>query len=79
MAKPDWAIFQLTLDRLSCAPQRAVMVGDSWMADIVPAAALGLRTIWLNRYGMTCPASEVTTEIAAFEPLEAILRLVLQA
>jgi len=78
MAKPDPAIFQLTLDRLSCAPQHAVMVGDSWTADIVPAATLGLRTIWLNRYGMTCPAREVTTEITAFEPLEATLRLLLQ-
>lgn len=78
MAKPDLAIFQLTLNRLKCAPQQAVMVGDSWTVDIVPAAALGLRTVWLNRYALACPAPEVTTEICAFEPLEATLRLVLQ-
>jgi putative hydrolase of the HAD superfamily len=78
VAKPDPAIFQLTLNHLKCAPQQAMMVGDSWTVDIIPAAALGLRTVWLTRYGMACPAPEMAAEICAFEPLEATFRLLLQ-
>lgn len=78
LAKPDPAIFQLALERLHCAPQHAVMVGDSWTADIVPAATLELHTIWLNRYAKPCPDPALTTEISAFEPLDSTLRRVLQ-
>ncbi len=77
VTKPDPAIFQLALERLHCTPAQTVMVGDSWTADIVPAATLGLRTIWLNRYAQPCPDPALTTEISAFEPLDSMLRLIL--
>ena len=47
-AKPDPAIFALALDRLGCAAGEAVMVGDSWPADIAGARASGIRAIWFN-------------------------------
>jgi HAD superfamily hydrolase (TIGR01549 family) len=47
--KPDPGIFWHALAQLDCKPGEAVMVGDSLRHDIAGAAALGIRTIWLNR------------------------------
>ena len=47
VSKPDPKIFNLALERLGCRPANAVMVGDSWAADIVGAQAAGIRAIWL--------------------------------
>ena len=43
ISKPDPAIFQLALDRLGVPADEAVMVGDSWAADIVGARRAGIR------------------------------------
>jgi FMN phosphatase YigB (HAD superfamily) len=48
LAKPDPALFRLALERLSAEPEEAAMVGDSLGSDIVPAKALGLRTVWIR-------------------------------
>ena len=37
--------------RLACSRDDAVMVGDSWAADIEGARAAGIRPIWFNRSG----------------------------
>lgn len=47
--KPDPAIFHLALDHFGVAAGRAVMVGDSYEADIQGAHSLGLQTIWITR------------------------------
>jgi len=46
-AKPDPGIFTEALRRAGVGPERAVMIGDSYDEDIAPAAALGLRTVWV--------------------------------
>jgi FMN phosphatase YigB (HAD superfamily) len=43
-AKPRAAYYQEILAYLNCPPERALMTGDSWENDIVPAANLGLFT-----------------------------------
>jgi FMN phosphatase YigB (HAD superfamily) len=43
-AKPHAAYYQEILAHLNCPPERALMAGDSWENDIVPAANLGLFT-----------------------------------
>ena len=48
ISKPDPRIFEIVLDRLRCRPQEAVMIGDSWDADVLGAAAAGIRAIWFN-------------------------------
>ena len=48
VVKPDPGIFATALDRIGVAPQRALMVGDSWRADS-GAAQLGIRTLILPR------------------------------
>lgn len=46
-AKPSPAPFKLALEAVRCAPDEAIMVGDSYNEDIAPAAALGLGTAWV--------------------------------
>ena len=46
--KPDLRIFKYALEAAGCQPQQAVMIGDRIDNDIVPAAVLGMKTIWVN-------------------------------
>jgi putative hydrolase of the HAD superfamily len=44
-AKPDPSIFLWALRHADCAPQNAVMIGDRIDNDILPAKALGMKTV----------------------------------
>jgi FMN phosphatase YigB (HAD superfamily) len=46
--KPDPRIFRHALDALGCSPADALVVGDSYDRDIVPAKSLGCATVWLQ-------------------------------
>jgi hypothetical protein len=48
------------------------MMGDSWSADVIGAAAAEIRCLWLNRHSLTCPDASLAVEIQAFEPLGVI-------
>lgn len=60
VAKPDPAIYRLALGRARCAPREAVMVGDRIDNDVVPAKAMGLRTVHVPSvaYALQVPRSE---------------------
>jgi HAD superfamily hydrolase (TIGR01509 family) len=47
--KPDRGFFELALKRAGCAAEAAVIVGDTWSADILGARGAGIRAIWLDR------------------------------
>ncbi len=47
--KPAENIFRLALSTLGVSPQEAVAIGDDFEADIRPARAMGMKTIWLKR------------------------------
>jgi HAD superfamily hydrolase (TIGR01549 family) len=68
VSKPDRAIFEAALDRLGRTAVEAVMVGDSWPADIVGGHHAGLRCVWLNRFGLFAPQPGLAREIHALEP-----------
>lgn len=76
--KPDPVIFQAALERLDAQPADAVMIGDSWAADVVGARRAGIRPIWFNPEGLARPepAAEVA-ELRALEPVEVVLEIVL--
>lgn len=76
--KPDPSIFHMTLDRLGCAPADAVMVGDSWRADIVGAQAAGIRPIWFNPGGAAPPDPSVAV-LRALTPPDTALRMIFDA
>jgi FMN phosphatase YigB (HAD superfamily) len=45
--KPHESYYAEILARIDCPPGMALMVGDSWKNDIIPAAALGMATYWI--------------------------------
>lgn len=51
--KPNPAIWQIGIDALGLPPSQIAVVGDSVRKDILPAAGLGCRTIWLKGQGWT--------------------------
>jgi HAD superfamily hydrolase (TIGR01509 family) len=56
VCKPDPGIFMHALEKLGRAPGEAMMVGDSFERDIVPAKQLGMITAWLEgAEGRDCP------------------------
>lgn len=49
LQKPDPALFVHTLELAGVEPARTVMVGDRLDYDMRPAAAAGMRTVWILR------------------------------
>lgn len=67
--KPDRRLFEEIIAHFNFEPSEIIMVGDSLKADITPAKALGMKTIWLNRKNL-CSENEVAdVEIKVFEDL----------
>jgi HAD superfamily hydrolase (TIGR01549 family) len=60
VSKPDPAFFRLALDEAAVEPEAALMVGDSYRADVQGAWAAGMDAVWLDRHeGMNItPADE---------------------
>jgi len=76
-SKPDPAIFRLALDRLHAIPRDAVMIGDSWAADVAGARAADIRAVWFNPNGAVAPAGETAApELRSLEPVDAALRII---
>ena len=46
--KPSFDFFQYILNDLGLSPDKAVMVGDDYVADVLGANACGLRAVWFN-------------------------------
>jgi 2-haloacid dehalogenase len=47
--KPSLKIFELALSRIHAPAHRVLHVGQSIYHDVIPAQALGLATVWVNR------------------------------
>ena len=74
VSKPDPRIFQIALERLGSRPDEAVMVGDSWSADIVGARGAGIRAIWFNREDGATPSDPADVPvIRTLEPAPDVL------
>jgi putative hydrolase of the HAD superfamily len=79
-AKPDPAIFAHALAALDCRPDDAVMIGDSWAADVEGAEAAGIRAIWFNRVGRPAPRStRGVLEIATLTPIDGVMRAIFES
>ncbi len=64
--KPSQQLFEIALEKVDVKPSDAVYVGDSWKCDILPAVAVGMKAIWLNRYGVENPNPQIAYEINSF-------------
>lgn len=51
--KPDPRIFELGVEELGISPEEALVVGDSYKKDIVPAEKIGCQTVWIKGKGWT--------------------------
>ncbi|OLO26940.1 hypothetical protein BTR23_21440 [Alkalihalophilus pseudofirmus] len=72
VAKPNRAIFDLALERLSHSGEK-LFIGDSWEHDICGAIEAGWDAIYLNTRGM--PATTEHQPLATFEKLTEVLNL----
>jgi FMN phosphatase YigB (HAD superfamily) len=77
MTKPDPGIFRLALRSLEAEPGECWMVGDNPGADLMPAAALGMRTCWLAPADdrRLLPGGVPTARIASLPELPHVLEL----
>jgi HAD superfamily hydrolase (TIGR01549 family) len=78
ISKPDPEIFRIALARLACEPAHAVMVGDSWAADVAGARAAGIFPVWFNPGGDAPPEPGVPV-LRALTPVEPALRTIFDA
>ncbi len=54
--KPDLAHFRKFAEKTTASSANWIHVGNSWVHDILPAARLGLRSVWVDRDGTGHPA-----------------------
>ncbi|MGH8982628.1 MAG: HAD family hydrolase [Acidimicrobiia bacterium] len=52
VAKPDPKIFEIALERVAVAPDRAIHVGDTPAADVAGARAAGIRPVLVDPYDL---------------------------
>lgn len=74
--KPNPAIFRLGLEALHIGDAtHAVVIGDSYDKDILPAASLGCHTVWLKNIGWQpyTGAEQADVVITDFKELEGLL------
>ena len=53
--KPRKEIFELALQKTGLKPDEVIHIGDSISSDVKGASALGINTLWLNRFGKSIP------------------------
>lgn len=61
--KPNPAIFELGVKELSLPPTEIVVIGDSHDKDILPAASIGCKTIWLKSIGWSEYRGDETADL----------------
>jgi HAD superfamily hydrolase (TIGR01549 family) len=77
VSKPNPAIFLRALAELECAARDAVMIGDSWAADVEGARAAGIRPIWFNRSGRPSPdTDDAVCTISTLVPMDEVMRAI---
>lgn len=80
VAKPNPAFYRMALDHAGVSPGEALMVGDSYRADVRGAWSAGMDAVWLNRReGMNItPTDEPTPtdvrRIASLAEVPALVR-----
>lgn len=53
--KPRRELFELALSETGLKPDEVIHIGDSISSDVEGAGALGIRTLWINRFGKRIP------------------------
>lgn len=61
-SKPDPKIYLTALKKLGVKPEEAVYIGDDVNLDIIPPKKLGMKTIYINRKGLTCKEADYSVK-----------------
>ena len=67
--KPDLAHFRRFADRAMASSANWIHVANSWVHDILPAARLGLRSVWVDRDGTGHPAKLAERRVSTMRRL----------
>ncbi len=59
--KPHPNYYREILERLNCPPAEALMVGDDWERDILPARQVSIQTYWITPDEAAAPNPSVPT------------------
>ena len=72
--KPDPGIFHIAIEKVGCAANEMLHIGDSLTNDVVGAAGAGMKSVWLNRLQKKAePEIDVDYEIRSLSELIDIL------
>ena len=67
--KPDLAHFRAFAEKTMISKANWIHVGNSWVHDVLPAARLGLRSVWVDRDGTGHPAKLAERRISTMRRL----------
>lgn len=74
-AKPDPRIYQAAIDAAGVDPHQVIHIGDHPEQDVAAAAAVGMRTVWVNFAGEPWPGDRAPdAEVRRFADLPAVIR-----
>ena len=66
-AKPDKEIFEKALELAKCTAEESVMVGDRLDNDIIPAKAIGMKTVWVKNGLAQYQSAELGEGVADYQ------------
>ena len=74
--KPRKELFEMALSRTGLKPDEVIHIGDSVSSDVKGASALGIKTLWLNRFGKEIPdgVTSITNLLEVFMHLDVTIR-----
>ncbi len=67
--KPDLGHFRAFADQTSVTPFNWIHVANSWVHDMLPAARMGLRKVWVDRDGTGHPAKLAERRVTSMRRL----------
>jgi HAD superfamily hydrolase (TIGR01509 family) len=79
VAKPNPAFYRMALEAAGVEPSEAVMVGDSYRADVRGAWAAGMEAVWLDRgadLSITPAGEPVPTDVRHISSLDELPEIV---
>lgn len=66
-SKPDKEIFEKAFELAGCTAEERVMVGDRLDNDIIPAKAIGMKTVWVKNGLAQYQGAELGEEVADYQ------------
>lgn len=68
--KPDATIYRAVCQRLACAPEDVLFIGDTLEADYLGPRTMGMQSLHLARHGTTRTEDTISTLVQLFDILE---------